>query len=183
MGEENDDIMIWKNFLSGDKEAFSMLYRRYVQNLFRFGIQFTDDRELVKDCIHEAFLKIYKNRGKISKVTNVKIYLHIVLKNIIIDELRKTVKFNSSLEPTEIDSSEGFDIEEEYVNKELNICKSKCLREFMEMLNSHQRKIIRMRFVENMSIKDIAVAMDMKYQSVDNLIHRVIKRGRNEYLN
>ena len=56
---ENDKL-IWNRFLAGDNEAFSEVYQKYVQSLFLYGLQFTSDRELVKDSIHDLFVKLYR---------------------------------------------------------------------------------------------------------------------------
>ena len=81
---ENDKL-IWNRFLAGDNEAFSEVYQKYVQSLFLYGLQFTSDRELVKDSIHDLFVKLYNGRNNISEIKNVKIYLFVLLKNILID--------------------------------------------------------------------------------------------------
>ena len=55
------DSLLWKRFLEGDSSAYSQIYNQTVQELFRYGLLYTSDRELVKDCIHDVFVKIYTN--------------------------------------------------------------------------------------------------------------------------
>ena len=43
-----------------DEDFFDKLYSKYVQVLFVYGLQFTSDRELVKDCIQDVFVKLYE---------------------------------------------------------------------------------------------------------------------------
>ena len=38
---------------------FGLLYDKNVDNLFAFGSRFTADRELIKDCIHDVFVKVF----------------------------------------------------------------------------------------------------------------------------
>ena len=60
------DSLLWKRFLEGDSSAYSQIYNQTVQELFRYGLLYTSDRELVKDCIHDVFVKIYTNRAKLT---------------------------------------------------------------------------------------------------------------------
>ena len=43
------DSLLWKRFLEGDSSAYSQIYNQTVQELFRYGLLYTSDRELVKD--------------------------------------------------------------------------------------------------------------------------------------
>ena len=75
----------------GDHKSFAQLYDMYVNQLFNFGLRLTTDRELLKDCIHDVFVKIYVKREELSEVVNFRSYLFISLKNRICDELRRLV--------------------------------------------------------------------------------------------
>ena len=123
---ENDKL-IWNRFLAGDNEAFSEVYQKYVQSLFLYGLQFTSDRELVKDSIHDLFVKLYNGRNNISEIKNVKIYLFVLLKNILIDEFRKNSKIatTDNLQPLENKTASA---EDEFLDRE---------EAFLEAAQSH----------------------------------------------
>lgn len=84
-----EESLLWKRFLSGDNEAYTCIYKRYVQVLFSSALQYTMDKELIKDCIQDVFEKLYKNRHKIKSTDNVKAYLFVILKNSLINALQK----------------------------------------------------------------------------------------------
>ena len=63
----------------GDHKSFAQLYDMYVNQLFNFGLRLTTDRELLKDCIHDVFVKIYVKREELSEVVNFRSYLFISL--------------------------------------------------------------------------------------------------------
>ena len=44
---EKENNVQWQRFLQGDNDAFSWLYNEYVQMLFRYGLRFTSDSELI----------------------------------------------------------------------------------------------------------------------------------------
>ena len=52
------DSLLWKRFLEGDSSAYTQIYNQTVQDLFRFGLLYTSDKELIKDCIHLSLIHI-----------------------------------------------------------------------------------------------------------------------------
>lgn len=71
----------WRQFVSGDNESYSWIYTTYVQILYRYGLRFTSDPEIIKDCIQEVFTSLYKNRNSLITPDNIKVYLFVSVKN------------------------------------------------------------------------------------------------------
>lgn len=67
---------------------FTELYDKTIDNLFAFGTKFTSDREMIKDCIQDVFVKLYTKRGELESVINIESYLYVSLRNRINDEFR-----------------------------------------------------------------------------------------------
>ena len=76
-------------FCAGNDHAFAQLYDLYVQMLFNYGTKITQDQELLKDCIHDVFMKVYNKRGDKNTINNLGSYLLISLKNRLFDEFRR----------------------------------------------------------------------------------------------
>ena len=57
-------------FQDGNSSAFSILYDSYVNILFNYGCKLTNDKELLKDCIHDVFVKIYMKRTELDSIEN-----------------------------------------------------------------------------------------------------------------
>ena len=96
----------------------------YVNQLFNFGLRLTTDRELLKDCIHDVFVKIYVKREELSEVVNFRSYLFISLKNRICDELRRLV-FGSDVQVDSLQRvAEDADVEEDYLRHEAEFFQS-----------------------------------------------------------
>ena len=51
--------ILWMSFKNGDDRSFELIYRKYADALFRYGIQFTSNESLVKDAIHDVYVKLY----------------------------------------------------------------------------------------------------------------------------
>lgn len=69
--------------------ANAHIFERYVRVLFMYGSQFTGDRELVKDCIQDVFVKIYSNRSNLRPTDNIKYYLFAALRNSLLNNLKR----------------------------------------------------------------------------------------------
>ena len=68
-------------FCAGNDAAFAKLYDLYVQMLHNYGNKLTQDEELLKDCIHDVFVKVYMKRQDKNSINNLASYLIISLKN------------------------------------------------------------------------------------------------------
>jgi hypothetical protein len=68
-------LTLWQQFQLGDPEAFSRLYGEYVQELYAQGLRVTPDAGLVKDCIHDLFVELWRNRQRVPQPDSVSRYL------------------------------------------------------------------------------------------------------------
>ena len=89
----------WQSFLKGDDDAYAWLYSRYVQQLYQYGCRFTTDTEMVKDCVQDVFVNVYRQKDRYSSPPdNVKIYLMSSLRNSIFNVFNKVLIYISTLE-------------------------------------------------------------------------------------
>lgn len=179
--KKQSDSYLWEKFLEGDTEAYAKIYKQTVRELFRYGLFFSSDREFVKDCIHDVFVKIYANRASLSKTDNVAAYLNTSLKNTIINQLKKNRPFSSIYEVDDLDEigDEAENPETSYINTETKEQLSETWQSAMSVLGVRQREIMYYRFVKNLSIEEISHITNIQYQSVANSIQRSLIRIKN----
>ncbi|MDR3142311.1 MAG: sigma-70 family RNA polymerase sigma factor [Tannerellaceae bacterium] len=176
--EENKDK--WAQFIAGDKEAYGWIYRTNIQDLYRYGLRFTANTELIKDSVQEVFTAIYRNRKRLPVPDNVSVYLFVSLKNKLIrmmqresfykDDDLESVPF--SLEPT---------VEEQYIEQETQSLRQKQLKEILSLLSPRQQEIIYYRYIKELSLDEICSIMSLNYQSAQNLIQRSLKKIREAF--
>lgn len=177
---QRDIVEIWDNFREGDSEAFSLLFEMFLDSLYRYGLKFISDEEIVKDCIQDLFIKLYNNRDSLSTTTNPKFYLLFSLKNMIIDTLSKNKRLSyvspddlpfiasqycrhPEIDNNDVDNSEEMNLKFEKV---------------LSVLNSRQKEAIYLRFQQGLSYEEISKLLKINYQSARNLIHRSISKIR-----
>lgn len=164
-------------FQSGDPSAFSKLYDLHVDMLYHYGSKLTPDRELLKDCIQDVFIKIYSKRTELGNINNFKSYLLISLKNKLCDEVRKRVNV-SDVAVEELNPIPADCLDDCYINREKEYLKDSYVRELLNQLPPRQREALHLYYLEEKKYEDICEIMKMNYQSVRNLMHRALSKLR-----
>lgn len=151
------------------KDEFLKYYDEYSSLLFRFAFSKTNDRELAKDMTQDTFIKSFEYLQKGESIKNIKAFLYQVMRNIIIDYYRKkkSLSLDENLES-------GLEISE--TNKESKIFENSEEQEAVKMLNSLEepyRETLILRFVEDLSVNDIAEVL----KTTPNVVSVRISRG------
>lgn len=165
-------------FQSGDVNAFSTLYDMHINLLFNYGCKLTTDKELLKDCIHDVFVKLYTKKAELGIIDNFKSYLLISLKNKLCDELRRRMFLSDTAVEELNPTSAADDVENKYLEEEKLCIESGLVKRLLEQLSPRQREALTLYYIEEKKYEDICTIMDMNYQSVRNLMHRGITRLR-----
>ena len=155
----------------------SAIYEEQVDGLYFYGCKFTNDRELIKDCIHDVFVKLYEKED-LSSIQNMKFYLLRSLKNkLIYESIKKSTKevynatFSYSQEPS---SDYRFDFIEDDETKQLKFYVEKAF----ENLTNKQKEAVYLYYIEELSYDEIGQMLNMNRQSVKNTVHRALLRLR-----
>ena len=181
-----DDLKLyWNNFLFGDDDAFSKIYKTLIRDLYSFGTTLTSDSELVKDCIQDIFVRVYQNRAQLEPVDNVKVYLLVALKNALINALKKQkICLRLMDDYCDEEQIELFNESEEdrIIAQESDEEVKKTVAKYQSALTKRQQEIIHYRFVDELTIDEISSMLNINYQSVANSIQRSLQKIRNFYL-
>ncbi|WP_162055104.1 RNA polymerase sigma factor [Pontibacter pamirensis] len=166
---------LWKLFQSGDEDAFATIYKNYVQVIYNYSRKFSDDEELIEDCIHGLFLDMWKNRTNLSLPTSVRFYLYACIKRRIYKEVlkRKDILFDdySNLEAALKETNAS--IEDQLISRQGKAEQKAYLKQGLRQLSANQRKAILLKFYKNLSFQEISGVMNM---STDN-IYKLVSRG------
>ena len=165
-------------FCAGNDHAFAQLYDLYIQMLFSYGKKLTQDEELLKDCIHDVFVKVYSKRQEKNSINNLGSYLVISLKNRLLDEFRRqTFTTDDAVEDYESRQSTD-DVEHDYLFRERENMHQSKVSYLMQNLTKRQRQAITLYYLEERKYDEICDIMQMNYHSVRNLMHRGMVRLR-----
>ena len=178
--KKEEDFALWNQFLEGDEKAYLYIYKLYAQDMYSYGMLFTTNSELVKDCLHDVFIKIHRNRKKLSQVDNIRLYLLKAMKNYLFDvfDKKKELFHNDTIEPV---LSPEYTIEDKIIRQEELHYQSRKIRQMLESLTPRQKEVLYYRYMKNLTYDEIGEIMQMNYQSILNLIQRSIKKLRETF--
>lgn len=159
-------------------EAYAWLYQKHVRMLFSYGMRFTRNAELVKDCIHDVFVKLYGRRSSLGEVSQIRSYLLVCLRNEICTALKKGNDVVGQDEGQEGLFSVDFTAEESIIAEEQTADRQKRMRRALGVLTPRQKEVIYYRYILEMSLPEICEVTGINYQSLQNLMQRSFQKVR-----
>lgn len=174
----NDEIL-WQQLKNGDKEAFTKIYRDHYPKLLSYGLKIKSNEDFVKDCIQETFCDLLHYLNTLGDTNSILFYLIASLRRKIIRKLRYDLSFrideNKYLNIMELPENS---LEDDLIDKEWNRTKRKQIKSMIDDLPPRQKEALLMRFYLNFDYAYISEFMELKVQSVRNLVHQAIKTLR-----
>ena len=173
-----EDFLLWDSLRKGNDIAFSSLYKKYVQSLFNYGMHIHPNRDLIKDCIQELFIKFWEKRESLGSIEKVSFYLFRSFKNLLFHKIEISSK-KSPLTQDLIDQmAPELPVENFYINSEMVDQRIIRLKKAVLLLTDRQREVILLRFFQGFEAKEIAEIMNLSIPGVHNLLSLTIKSLR-----
>lgn len=173
--EQTKDSLLWGKLQKGGESDFSAFYDAYIDFLFSMGLVYTNDRDLIKDSIHDLFVDLYKYRRKLSHEVNVKGYLVQSLRRKIYQNLKRAQKL-SLLES--ITDSDQLDLVEEAFADKGTDDRMHAILSMIDALPTRQKEALVLKYQKDFSYPEIAQVMEISVDSARTLIYRTIKTLR-----
>lgn len=164
-----------------DSEAFIKAYDLYIDQIFRFIYFKVGSREEANDLTSAVFLKTwnYIQGNSREDFKTLKALIYKIARTSIIDYYRKNSNFNKITIDGE--GEEKIDIKDERQDiakqAEINFDFSLIEKKLGELKDEY-REVIILRFIDELSIKEIAAVIDKSKNNVRVLIHRALKALR-----
>lgn len=168
---EWDDQSMWDGLVAGQQDAFTALVMHYTDALYVYGMRLCQDEELVKDCVQEVFLFMWRRRVYLQQPVSLKFYLMKAVRNKIARDLPKW-QMKSQLREYEFNFSD-FIVELEE-NHEAPQAIQRQMKGYIDQLSPRQREILYLRFYEGIKQQKIAEIMNLNNQSVYNLLRNAL---------
>lgn len=175
--DQSGTDIIWRRFLTGDREAFDLLMTSHFRALFQYGSKFSKDKELVKDCIQDLFLVLWEKRENLNKDAAVKPYLLASLRRLMHrNTSSKSWVGDESLEDAEGSFEIEFSVEQQYIENESTLFQTQHLKQMLDELPKRQKEVIYLRYFQEMDRNQISEVMEVTPQTVSNLLQIAIKQ-------
>lgn len=165
-----------KKRLKKDKEQLVMeWYELYYEDIFRFILFMTRDKQCCEDFVHDTFVRAYTAMDRFRYQSNVKTWLFSIAKHLVIDELRKRKRRKwLSFIGFEKEIPSTLDVEQVIENKEV----LKELIDAISKLKPSYRLVVILKKIEGYSTKEVAEILDWSEVKVRKTLSRALKTLR-----
>ncbi len=176
MKTQTDSQLIFQ-YQNGDETSLSILIKRHKKDLFSFIYYKLMDEDLANDIFQDTFIKIIVTlkEGRYKEENKFILWAKRIAHNLIIDHFRLQSK-NIKISETSYENEEFsiFDIikepesniEDRLIDKQIN----DDLLRMLVMLPDNQQEVIKLRFFDGLSFKEIADHTDT---SINTTLGRV----------
>lgn len=153
----------------GDETAFRLIVEKYKSALFGTAYLILQDYQKTEEAVQEAILKIWKNLPSLRDNNRLKPWLLQIVVNEARQLLRRKSITTVSLEvtPELIDDN---DIDEILINSDNH----QLLRQAISELPSGQREVVILRYYNELTIPEIAVAISAREGTVKSRLSRAL---------
>ena len=160
-----------------DPEAFALVYDLYTDRIYRFIYFKVSSQEEAQDLTSEVFLKTWQYIIDGKEIKNLNALFYKIARNLVIDHYRKASQKDVSL--TEV---EGLENQPKSDENELEKIAQKIqfdqVEEKLRQLKDEYREIIVLRYMEDMSISEIAQIVDKKKGAIRVILFRALNALR-----
>lgn len=166
----------WEALRNGHKEALEAIYSGHVDLLFQYGCKFSSDESIVKDCIQDLFIELWKNHQGLSPTSSVKKYLLASIRRKIIKTINKNKRWLFSDKMEKVNFQLELAAEDKIISEETAEENKLIVQEALEGLSKRQKEVIYLKYYADLDYKEIGEIMDINYQSLRNLVARALKK-------
>ncbi len=173
-----DFDLIDKAVLEKDQQAYATLMKRYKKAVYFMILKMIRDADDAEDLTMEAFAKAFRNLERFKKDYTFSTWLFRIATNNAIDFIRKKKLKTMSLNNTLSDDSGNsvtIDVEDDENNPQDELIRSQrieMVRIFVDKLPAKYRKLVQLRYFDELSYEEIAVELDKPLGTVKAQLHR-----------
>jgi RNA polymerase sigma-70 factor, ECF subfamily len=150
--DDPSDAVLLARVANADRDAFEVLYHRYVRSIFGLALRRLRDRAQAEEVTQEAFAAVWRSaqsyrpeRGSAGG------WLYTVARNAIVDRLRRNSRADTSYELPDLASPDGGpDEQAEQSDAAWRIHRA------LETLNPNERQVIELAYWSGLSQSEVA---------------------------
>lgn len=173
-------LTIYLSMLDSEQERIKMtdLYNEHKYVLLRYALKITGNQSMAEDAMHNAFISIIEKKEKYLNLDcmDFRCSAVIIVRNKCIDILRKQKPyFNKSIEELEIflESNEVPVDEQVIFESEYEL-----VRKYLNSIDEISKQVLVMKYLLNMSYKEIGEELGVTPKHVDTRIVRAKAKVR-----
>jgi RNA polymerase sigma-70 factor (ECF subfamily) len=156
-----------------NRRKFTKLFNEHADALYRFAYFRVSNEEQAQDIVSIVFTKAWEKRETCDD-KNPTAWLYTIARNVIIDGYRK-------VEPKRIDDIEEPAVYDEVAESLDSERERELLKQALNTLEDGVREIVHWRYIERLSVREVAERSGQSEANVRVIQHRALKELRKWY--
>ena len=163
--DPRSDLELVAAINDGDARAFDALYLRYRDWVVGLAFRLTGDRDLALDVMQETFIYLLRKFPGFSLTAQLKTFLYPVVRHLAIAAAQKSRRFNPKSDGDQALEELAIAAAERPIGGESD------LATVLARLPVGQREVLMLRFVDDLSLQEIATALGVPLGTVKSRLH------------
>lgn len=174
--EQNEKLLI-KKVKRGDHQAFAELVDHYKNSVFALCLRMVGNRQEAEDLSQDTFIRAYRHIDQFDVNRKFSTWLFRIATNVSIDFLRRR-KPSVSLD-ADVPGTDGLELKsimassdplpEDWIIHDEN---ERLVQHEIDRLPEKYRTAVVLKYIEDLSLKEIGAIMDIPTGTVKTRIHR-----------
>lgn len=174
MNEEQDQVLV-RRTLRGDRKAFEMIVQKYQQPLLNYVGRMVGERELALDFTQDVFVRAYASLRSFEPRYKFSTWLYKIASNLVIDHWRKKKLPTYSLSGTRDEDGDqpALDVpaEEPGVSRRFELAEMrKRIETALEKLPGPLRELFVWRHINELSYEEMAEIKGLPVGTIKNRV-------------
>ena len=156
-------------------ETIEELFAALESPLLTYALRLTGGREQAEDVVQEAFMKLHAQFGEVREPRR---WLYRTVHNISLNQRRRSSKIVSLHEPVENETSSTADTTDPAPLPDEQIARIEgigLVRISLKNLDDRSRELIRLKFNEELSYREISARRGISVSNVGYILHHALK--------
>ncbi len=176
----SDEELVQLFVLTQKNSFFEELYERYADKVYRKCLTLVKDSARAEDFTHDIFLKLILKLGSFKEEARFSTWLYSITYNYCMDQLRVNKKRGETNLEEELEiADEDVDVSVLIEERETD---AKRLHRAIDHLSTEERSILMMKYLDDLSIRDIAGVFRITESAVKMRLLRSRESLRKKYL-
>jgi RNA polymerase sigma-70 factor, ECF subfamily len=156
-----------------DQEAYGRFYDLYVKRIYRFVYFKVNSTTDAQDLTSEVFLKIWQYIKEGKDIKNLNAFTYMIARNLVIDFYRSKSREDQSLENT--NTLDQVDQSKDLLKEQIKDSDLRGVLSGLDHLKDEYKEVIILKYLDELSTKEIAEIVGKTNGAVRVLLHRAIE--------
>lgn len=171
MSEGQSDEELMRRYVSGDRDAFRLLFERYAPMLMRLTARHLRDDELAREVVQQTFFQLHAARNDWKSDARLRPWVFTIAMNLVREHYRKANRRKETdLDEARIPAAER---ERAPIEREERV---QLLRAALAQLPRSQREVVELHWIEERPFAEVAEIVGSTEGAVRVRAHRAYKR-------